>query len=264
MRLLWSKIILWISLEIWSWVWRTVSTRWLETAISVKWFWVILWDFIWTSVSWAISLFSAIAARAMWKWYWITCHTIRCDLSVRKFLITFHCSIKICFWKLGLSSGFVYLFSGHVEILCPELEHFLQNVRKSGFPLKLGSFEYLYCTTFIPWAISCSVVCISSTVRLSISRQRFLIEGKRVEFVFNLGLSIYVLVISSWCIIWTSCAKLKLWFQCGWFVICNLFKCYSSSLWIKCFDKCVNHLCIPHIQVIVSICFSDHLFYSYF
>ena len=106
-----------------------------------------------------------------------------------------------------MSSGFVYLFSGHVEILFPEREHFLQIFKKSGFPLKFGSFEYLCRTTFISWSISCFIVCMSSTVRLSISSVRLLIEGEKVEFVFNLCLSICVLVISSWCIFSTSCAN---------------------------------------------------------
>ena len=68
-------------------------------------------------------------------------------------------------------------------MLCPEREHLLSNFRNSGFPLKFWSREYLFCTILIPYAISCSIILASSTVRLSILVVVLFIEDERVRFL---------------------------------------------------------------------------------
>ena len=77
----------------------------------------------------------------------------------------------------------MYVFSKQLEILCPDREHlFLQNLCNNVFSLKVGSFEYLRCITLIPKALFCSIVCTSSTVRLSISIDKLFIYKEKVKF----------------------------------------------------------------------------------
>ena len=51
--------------------------------------------------------------------------------------------VKGFFLKIWFINWFCIAFSGQMEIVCPNREHFLQNFKKSGFPLKIGSIEHL-------------------------------------------------------------------------------------------------------------------------
>ena len=84
----------------------------------------------------------------------------------------------------------MYLFSGQVEILCPDRKQFSQNLGNIGLPLKFGPFEYLCLTTLIPFNISCSIVRKSFTVRLSMSRDTLFLGDERLEFALILCLSL--------------------------------------------------------------------------
>ena len=151
-------------------------------------------------------------------------------------LVTFHCLIKGLFLKVGFIKWFCISFVRTTgNVVSWSWAFFLQNCNKSGFLLKFGSFEYLWRTTLIPCAISSSIICISSTVRWSISRERLLIDEETVEFVLSLCLSMCVLVMSSWCIFSTNCANgscgynaVDLWFAIFFRVI--LSNCGASAL----------------------------------
>ena len=43
-------------------------------------------------------------------------------------MVNFHCLIEILFLKTRFVEWFIYLSSGHVELLCPERELFLQKI----------------------------------------------------------------------------------------------------------------------------------------
>ena len=152
-----------------------------------------------------------------------------------KVLVTFHCLIESLFLKVWFVEWFCVSFIRTCGNAMPwAWTFFKQNFRKSGFPLKFGSFVYMCRTTLTPYAISCSIAWISLTVRWSISKERLLIEEERDEFVFNWCLSMCVLMISSLHFFSTKCANrsvssaVGLWFANFFSVI--LANCGSSAL----------------------------------
>ena len=112
----------------------------------------------------------------------------------------FIAGLSACFGKFGFSSSFASLWSGPVEILGAVRYYLLQHLQEKLLPLKIRSFLYLYRTTFRPYAKSCSIVVISSTVTFSISVVIFFTEIERFELVLILYSSMCVLVLSSRCI----------------------------------------------------------------